>query len=238
MKAMVLAAGKGSRLGQLTATQPKPMMRIGGMPILERNVRLLVEHGFKDLVINLHCLPDVITQYFANGARFGASITYSYEQELLGTAGALRRVESYFDDDFLVLYGDNITTCDLSALMRWHRKSGAKLTVGVFERPDPLSSGIVELDSDGRIIRFLEKPRPDEAFSCWVSAGILAVAVAAMKYIPERMPSDFGRDVIPGLISSGEPVYGYRMKEPSWWIDTPEDYDRTRRAFESGRARM
>src|ERR1700676_2990811 len=116
MRAFVLAAGEGRRLRPLTERVPKPMIEIRGRPILEHNVRLLVRHGFDDITINTHYLPDVVTAHFGDGRKFGARISYSHEDELLGTAGALNAVRARFDETFAVLYGDNLTTCDLSRL--------------------------------------------------------------------------------------------------------------------------
>jgi NDP-sugar pyrophosphorylase family protein len=235
LKALVLAAGQGSRLRPLTLDRPKPMIEIAGAPILEHNVRRLVSHGFTQIVINLHYLPDTIEDYFGNGSRFGATISYSFEDELLGTAGALKKVEDRFqDDDFLVIYGDNLTTCDFSDLMRTHRAKQAILTMALHRREDPRSSGIVGLDNEGRITRFLEKPSVEQVFSQWVNAGALALSPAILDVIPAGRFSDFGRDILDGLVRGGYPIYGYQMDGRIWWIDSLEDYQATRAAFEDG----
>ena len=104
---MVLAAGRGSRLRPRTDTTPKPMIPFAGRPMLEYNVRLLAQPGFDEMVINLYHLPEVIQDYFGDGADWGVKITYSLEKELLGTAGAVKRVADFFDEPFLVYYGDN-----------------------------------------------------------------------------------------------------------------------------------
>ena len=231
MKAMLLAAGEGSRLSPLTQNKPKPMLEIGGVPILEHNVRLLVRAGVDHIVINLHHCPDAITEHFGDGSRFGVHITYSHEPVLLGTAGGLKNVESVFEsDDFFLVYGDNLTTMDLLRLSSLHRQRAATLTMALFERENPQASGIVEIDAADRIVRFLEKPQADQIFSRWVNAGFLVLSPRVLSFIPPAGPADFGHDVFGALLSGGEPLYGYRMSEPLWWIDSIADYERTRTA--------
>lgn len=227
MKAMILAAGEGTRLRPLTQSKPKPMLSIAGAPILEHNVRLLAAHGVRDIIINLHHCPDAITGYFGDGSRFNVRIQYSYEEQLLGTAGALKRVAHLFEEDFFLVYGDNLTTCNLSALLQLHKARSAALTMALFERDDPRASGIVGVDDNGRITRFLEKPRADQIFSHWVNAGYLVLHPSVLDLIPPQGVSDFGRDVFEPLIELRKPVYGYRMSEGLWWIDSLADYERT-----------
>ncbi|HEV3153081.1 MAG TPA: nucleotidyltransferase family protein [Candidatus Baltobacteraceae bacterium] len=229
---MILAAGEGSRLRPLTLTRPKPMIPVAGTPILEYNVRLLAEHGVRDLTINLHHQPEVITEYFGDGSRFGVKIRYSYEPELLGTAGAVAAVRDLFEEDFLLVYGDNLSDCNLTALLELHFDRRAALTMALYRREDPQASGIVGVDDDGRVTQFLEKPRPDQVFSNWVNAGYLAISPSVAGAIPSGRPSDFGRDVFGALLDAGRPVYGYRMTEQLWWIDSLADYERTQRQFE------
>lgn len=228
---MVLAAGEAQRLRPLTDNLPKPMLSIAGRPILEHNVRLLVQHGVADIIINVHHCADVIRAHFLNGSRFGARIIYSEEPILLGTAGAVKLLESEFTSTFLVVYGDNLTDCDIGKFVAWHRERGAQATIALFNREDVQNSGVVEVDAQDRVKRFVEKPRPEEVFSHWVNAGILVLEPSVLQSIPVGF-SDFGRDVLPRLINSDSPVYGYRMSEQLWWIDSPEDYDRTRQMLD------
>ena len=231
MRALILAAGEGSRLRPLTEHVPKPMLEIAGRPILEHNVRLLARHGIHDIVINLHHHPEVVIDYFRDGAQFGVAISYSYEPELLGTAGGLNPIRASLTSTFLVLYGDNLSTCNIGNLLAVHERSAAVATVALFEREDVAASGIVGLDRDDRITRFLEKPRPEAVFSHWVNAGILALEPSALEAIPRAGFSDFGRDVLPKLLASGGKISGYRMTEELWWIDSLSDYERTRSAL-------
>jgi NDP-sugar pyrophosphorylase family protein len=232
MIALVLAAGRGERLRPHTDNMPKPMIRIGSKPILQHNVELLVAAGIRDIVINLHHHPDSITEYFGDGNAFGARITYALEPALLGTAGAARNVAGRIGGrDFLVVYGDNLSTIDLEKLIALHREREAALTMALFHRDDTAASGIVDTDDDGRITRFLEKPQPHEVFSHWVNAGYYAVAPSVLDVIPPGVPSDFARDVLPELLRRNARLYGYRMSEQLWWIDSLADFERTEREF-------
>jgi mannose-1-phosphate guanylyltransferase len=232
MKAMLLAAGEGARLRPLTDKIPKPMLALGGRPILESNVKLLAAHGVRDIAINLHHQPQAITDHFGDGSAYGVRIRYSYEPELLGTAGAVKAMEHFFDDTFYVLYGDNLTDCDLGRLLALHRLNESRLTMALFHRENATASGIAQCAEDGRILKFVEKPREGDVFSPWVNAGALALEPAVLARIPREGPSDFGRDVVPALLAAQERVYGYKMTENLVWIDSPEDYRRAQQAVE------
>jgi NDP-sugar pyrophosphorylase family protein len=238
LKAMLLAAGEGRRLGSMTLDRPKPMLEIAGRPILEHNIRFLSRHGIRELIVNLHHCPEAVTQYFGDGASSGIRISYSYEPTLLGTAGAVKNVSDHFADTFIVMYGDNLTTCDLSRLIDFHKRKSGIATVALFYREDATSSGIAEIGPNDRIVRFLEKPRADQVFSRWVNAGIFIMEPAVLDFIPKDCPSDFGRDVLPNLLAAGQPLYGYRMTEELWWVDSQEDLERTRRSFEASKSTL
>ena len=254
MKAMLLAAGKGTRLYPLTASLPKPMLPVGGKPILEHNLALLARHGFTDVVINLHYWPEVITGHFGDGSRWGVNITYSFERELLGTAGAVKNVESRFQETFLVMYGDNLSRCDLTELWEYHRfpgrgvqlnaptrktmdhrRKGGIGTVTVFEIDDPIHSGLVDVAEDGRIRRFVEKPSSAEIFGNTVNAGIYVLEPRVLGYIPAGAFCDFARDVFPRLLNEGEALYAYHTEEPVAGLDTGEMYQRAVAAVNEGR---
>ena len=234
MKAMILAAGQGTRLAPLTASLPKCMIPIGGMPLLEHTLIRLRDHDISEVIVNLYHQPDVIPAYFGDGSQWGVRITYSLEEELLGTAGGVKQAAWFFDEPFFVLYGDNLSTCDLSRLARKHGQRGAMATMALYQRDDPSSSGIAETNAEDRIVRFEEKPRPQEVFSKWVNAGIYLLNPEILDLIPAGQPCDFGREVFPRLLSQGGALYSYRMPkdEGLWWIDTPADLARVQRAFE------
>ena len=232
-KAMLLAAGQGTRLRPLTENISKCMMAIAGRPVLEHNIEWLKKFGVADIVINLHYLPEAVMNHFGDGSRLGVRITYSLERELLGTAGAVKNVAWFFDGPFFVWYGDNLSTCRLDRLWQSHRATGGVATIALHYREDPTQSGIVGLDDNDRVVRFLEKPRADQIFSHWVNAGILLLERNVLDQIAPEAQKDFGRDVFPALLAEGAAVYGYRMTEDEglWWIDTAADLERVQSAF-------
>jgi len=229
MHAMILAAGRGTRLGRMTAVTPKPMIALGGKPILEHTLGWLRRNGIRDIVINLHHHGERIRSYFGNGSRFGVRLCYSVESELLGTAGALVPVRDRFTSTFLVVYGDNLFDCDVRRLVAWHRDRGAMATMALHERADARQSGVVRLDEGSRIVGFVEKPGAARAFSGLVNAGLLVFEAGMLAAIPGDRPSDLSYDVIPHLLREGRRLYGYVVREPEcvFPVDTPEDYART-----------
>jgi len=225
MKAILLAAGMGTRLRPLTEPTPKCMIPIGSKPLLEHNINWLRNYGVTDILINLHYLPHVITDHFGDGSKLGVKITYSLEKEILGTAGGVKKVADFFDGTFLVWYGDNLSTCDVSHMADFHRAKGGLATIALYQREDVTQSGIVGLDGADRILRFLEKPRLKQVFSHWVNAGILILEPEVLEFIPVDGKPDFGHDIFPLLLTKNQPLYGYKMSsgEKLWWVDTPED---------------
>ena len=219
MKVVLLAAGKGTRLRPLTDEMPKVMIPIAGKPILEHHVEHLAGAGIREIFINLHHLPERITSYFGDGARWGVRIRYSFEPEVLGTAGAVKKLEGELRGaPFLVVYGDNYLELDLSGFIEASAASEGVGTIAVFEKVDVNGSGILELGKDDEVVRFKEKPAPDEVFSHWVSAGLFYFRTAIFEYIPSGY-SDFGLDVIPRLFHDGGRLFARRFKGGVWAID-------------------
>jgi mannose-1-phosphate guanylyltransferase/phosphomannomutase len=217
MRALILAAGEGTRLRPLTLERPKPMLPIGGRPILEHLIALLRRHGVTEIAINLHYRPDAILDHFGSGDSFGVSLTYSHEENLLGSAGAARRLAWFFDGPFLVLYGDVLTDLDLSALVNRHRATGAAVTLALYRVADPSRCGIVELTDDNRIRRFIEKPRPEQTFSDLANAGVYVVEPSVLAGVPAGRPFDFGLDLFPRLLERDFPLYGFCL--PGYILD-------------------
>jgi len=226
----VLAAGTGSRLAPLTDSVPKPMVALGGAPILEHNVRTLAAAGYRELIVNLHHLPAVVVDHFGNGAGWGVHIDWSVEPTLLGTAGALlAREERLRERTFLVVYGDNLLECDVVSPLAAHLRAGATATVGTIERPDPGASGVVDTDAGGWVRRFVEKPGANVTGPAPVSAGVLVCEPRVLDYVPPTPPSDIGRDVLPALLAAGEPVRAVPLDGTIRWIDTPADLEAAER---------
>jgi mannose-1-phosphate guanylyltransferase len=233
LKAVLLAAGLGKRLGFLTASVPKPLLEVHGKPILLHNIELCRSHGIYELFINTHYQASKIRDFLGHGKRFGVSITYSYERELLGTAGALNNFKPNLQDSpFFVIYADNISDLDLRAIYHYHQLEQGIATVALYEKRNVSISGIAVLGEQGRIIQFIEKPSPEQEVSHLVNAGIYVLSPKIFEYIPSGF-SDFGADIFPRLISKGEGFYGMVMKGKVEAIDTLELYDETRRSDET-----
>jgi NDP-sugar pyrophosphorylase family protein len=229
MRALVLAAGVGGRLRHYTDDRPKPMLEIGGEPILGYNLAMLAAAGFDEVVVNLHYLPGVVRAYVGDGARWNLRVTYSEEPELRGTAGALIPVaERFAQATFAIVFGDNVAELDLRDMLARHRERGALATIAVWHRADVENSGVAELDASDRILRFVEKPAPGETSSHWVNAGFVIAEPALLGAIPRERPSDLGRDVFPSVLGDARGVFAYRMSGGLWWFDRVEDYEAAR----------
>ena len=234
---MLLAAGRSTRLAGLTGELPKPMLPIGGRPLMEYTVLQLARAGVSDIMINLHHRGEAVPAYFGDGTRFGVRLHYSFESELLGTAGAIRQCRGFFEDGpFFVLYGDNLTTCSLDRLAAHHERCAGLGTIALFWRDDVTPHSAAAIDHDTRVTGFIEKPRPEEAPSHWISAGVIVFEPRVLDQIPSTVPCDLGFDVFPRLLARGERLYGYCMsgQEGLWWIDTPEHYQRTGELWSDG----
>lgn len=224
MEGMILAAGEGRRLRPLTNHLPKPMLPVGGRPLLEHIITHLRDCGLTSLAINLNYLPNAVMDYFGDGQRWGVNLHYSVEESLLGSAGGVKRMAGFFTGPFLVYYGDLFTRADLRPMIDFHRKSGAIATIGLYRVPDPWNRGIVQLDITGRIVRFVEKPPRKQAFSNLANAGIYVLEPEVLNWIPSGQVYDFGYDVFPSLLADREPMAGYIIDAPLIDIGLPEKY--------------
>jgi len=217
MRAMIMAAGVGSRLMPLTAELPKPMVPVANRPLMENIVGLLARHGITEIIANLHCHGPVIKEYFGDGSRFGVSLQYSEEKELLGTAGGVRRCEWFLDDTFVVMSGDALTDVDLTGLIKAHKEKKALATIALKQMEEVEHYGVVIVDEDGLIRSFQEKPRREEALSRLVNTGIYVFEREIFDYIPEGEFYDFGRQVFPHLVRIKAPFYGHAIDR--YWCD-------------------
>ncbi len=222
-KAMILAAGKGTRLRPLTNRMPKAMVPVDGRPLLEYTIELLREHGVRDIAVNLHTHADSITEHFGDGSRFGVSLTYSFEPELLGTAGAVKKLEEYFSDGpFYVVYGDVLTRLDLGSLLEHHRDCGAMATIALHQTEELARCGVVRQDENGWITRFTEKPGIGVTPGAWANAGIYVVEPLLLQRMGAEAPQDFGRDVFPNVAEDGGKLAGFRSDAVFWDVGSTE----------------
>ncbi|MBC7294298.1 MAG: NDP-sugar synthase, partial [Thermoleophilia bacterium] len=208
MKAVVMAGGQGTRLRPLTSNQPKPMVPVVNKPAVQHILELLSRHGFTDVVMTLAFLPRLIRNYFGDGSSLGMHIEYSLEDTPLGTAGSVRLAKDLLDDTFLVISGDALTDFDLTSIISFHRAREAMVTIALKSVENPLEFGVVIVDEEGRIQRFLEKPGWGQVFSDTVNTGIYVMEPEVLDHIPEGQPYDFSHDVFPKLFDLHKPLYG------------------------------
>ncbi|OZH53896.1 mannose-1-phosphate guanyltransferase [Hydrocoleum sp. CS-953] len=239
MKAMILAAGKGTRVRPITYRIPKPMIPILQKPVMEFLVELLRLHGVEQIMVNVSHLAKEIEDYFRDGQKFGVDIAYSFEGriedgnligEALGSAGGMKRIQDfypYFDDTFIVLCGDALIDLDLTAALKWHKEKGSMATVIMksIPREQVSSYGVVVTDETGRIQSFQEKPKVEEALSTDINTGIYIFEPEVLDYIPSGVEFDIGSQLFPKLVEIGAPFYGVAMdfewvdigKVPDYW---------------------
>jgi mannose-1-phosphate guanylyltransferase/phosphomannomutase len=218
VKALVMAGGEGTRLRPMTANQPKPLLPVANKPIMEHVLRLLKRHGFTETVITVQFFAPLVRNYFGDGEDFGMSLQYATEEMPLGTAGSVKNAEDALrSGPFLVISGDALTDIDLSAMVAFHKKQGALVTVGLARVPDPLEFGIVIADDEGRIQRFLEKPTWGQVFSDTVNTGIYVMEPEVLAEVPEGEQADWSGDVFPRLLKAGAPLYGW--VSDGYWQD-------------------
>jgi len=218
MRAMILAAGVGSRLDPLTRNVPKPLVPILNRPVMEYLVDLLKRHGFTEIMVNLHYLGDHIENYFGNGEKWGVKIHWSREDKLWGDAGSVKRVEEFFQNEpFLVIGGDDLTDMDLSRLLKTHKDKGALATIALSLVDDPSEYGIVLMNEDGRITRFLEKPKGEVIFSNTANTGVYIFQPEIFELIPRGVFYLFGKQVFPRLLDQHLPLFGHLTA--AYWKD-------------------
>jgi len=225
MKAMVLAAGVGSRLEPLTSAVPKPLVPIANTPVMEHIVKLLAKHGIKDIIANLHYLPEQIKDYFKDGHDLGINVRFIQEKELTGDAGGVRACKDFLGTEtFIVLMGDLVTDADLTKIIKEHKAKKAIATIALKQVPDVQHFGVAVQDEQGYITGFQEKPAPKDALSDMASAGIYVLEPEVFDHIPEHGVYGFGRQLFPTLIEKGLPVYGSTIE--TYWSDvgTHEQY--------------
>lgn len=225
MKGIILVGGRGTRLRPLTFDRPKPLVPVVNRPFLEYQLDLLRRYGVDDVILCVNYQAKKLMRHFADGDRFGLNIRYAAEDEPLGTAGALKNAAALLDSGpVVVLNGDILTDLDLGQVFRTHKESGAWVTLTLVEVDDPTRYGLVLLDRQGRVQRFLEKPSWDEVTARTINAGIYVLEPSVFDHIPAGREVSVERETYPQLLSRGIPVQGHVAH--SYWLDigTPDKY--------------
>ncbi len=229
MKAILVAGGEGTRLRPLTYHTPKPLLPLCDRPIIVYQIELCRKHGIRDIVINLHYLADSLETYLGDGSQLGVRISYSHERDALGTAGAVKLAEPFFDGESMIVFnGDVLTDLDLSRLLALHRERRAVATLTTTEVHDPTPFGLIVSDASGRIDRFLEKPSREEALRFgdrfFINAGTYVLEPEIFATVPTGTNWSFERQVFPGLLAAGKPLFAFHGK--AYWRDvgSPPSY--------------
>ena len=219
MKAVVMAGGEGSRLRPLTINHPKPMVPIANRPVMGHTIELLKRHGIDEVVATLQYRADDIQNFFGDGSNAGVTMHYSIESRPLGTAGSVKFSEKYLsrDEPFLIISGDALTDFNLTEIVDFHKRVGAAVTITLYRVPNPLEYGVINIDGQGRIERFLEKPSWGEVISDTVNTGIYVISPEVLDEIEPGTPFDFSKDLFPALMKRGAPMYGFIAND--YWCD-------------------
>ncbi len=240
MRAMILAAGFGTRLQPFTNTIPKALVPVAGRPLIEYGLLFLRSHGIEEVVINLHHLGEKIRTALGDGSMYGLRITYSPEDPLLETGGGIKNAQPFLDGDtFVVLNCDTIIDLDLNALVTRHRQTRAVATLVL--RPDPEAAryGILEIDASGRIRRFLGQPTEvSEPLSPYMFTGLQILEPRVFDFMPEVKPFSTTREMYPQMLHAGEPLYGFIHTGPWMVVDDTTGLARATQAVIAGQVRL
>ena len=222
MQALVLVGGKGTRLQPLTTEIPKPILTLVDRPFLSYMIEWLASHGVDEVVLACGFLPDQLQEVLGDGGEGGPRLRYLVEPEPLGTAGAIKFAAPYLDERFFALNGDVLTDLDLTALWRFHEERNARISLGLYPVEDPSNYGLVDLEGDGSVLDFHEKPDPGHVGSGLISAGAYVIEREVLNLVQEERNVSIEREVFPRLVGDG--LYGLRLD--GYWKDigTPERY--------------
>ncbi len=239
MKAVIIAGGFGTRMRPLTYNRPKPVVTVANRPFVIHQIELLKRYGITDIILNLHYLPSNMELILGDGRDLGVKISYSIEKTPLGTAGAVKNAENLFDNEPLIVFnGDILTDIDISELIKFHKKNGARATIALTEVEDPTPYGLVLTDDSGRAIRFLEKPSWEQVTVKNINAGIYVLDPSVFNDVPSDKPYSFERELFPGLLEKGEKVYA--LVSEAYWMDigSPQKYMQAHKDILNGEVRV
>lgn len=227
MKAVILIGGLGTRLRPLTCNLPKAVVPILNRPFIAHLINYLKKHGINDIILAMGYRPDPIQEYLGDGKDLGVHITYVIENAPLGTSGAIKNVEQFLDDTFVVFNGDIITGIDLTSMIGQHRQLKPAVSIALTPVDNPTIYGVVETDDRGMVRRFVEKPPADQVTTNMINAGIYIIEHDVLDLIPEAKHSMFENYLFPKLLEMGKPILSF--PSDAYWIDigTPEKYLKT-----------
>ena len=213
-----MAGGEGSRLRPLTIGRPKPMVPVVNKAVIGHIFDLLKHHGITEVIVTLRYMASAIQDFFDDGSTIGMKITYSVEEQPLGTAGSVKNAARYLGDEtFIVISGDALTDIDLQELVKIHHERGALASITLTRVPNPLEFGVIVTDEEGRVTQFLEKPSWGEIISDTVNTGIYVLEPEVLSQIPDNTQFDFAGELFPRMLADGQALYGY--VSDGYWCD-------------------
>lgn len=234
MHLVIIAGGKGTRLGLKDI--PKPMIEIGGKPLLEHQINLAKKHGIKDIYILSGHLADNIVNYFGDGSKWDVNITHIVEKQPLSTAGAVKQLEDEIKDRFMVFYGDVVFDIDLKCFINFDSMFNSIATIVVHPNDHPYDSDLIEINDENIVTAFHSKPHSEyKYYRNLVNAAVYILSPKIFRYIPEDKATDFGKNIFPLLLESGETIAAYKTAEYLKDIGTLERFEKVNSAFMSGK---
>jgi NDP-sugar pyrophosphorylase family protein len=238
IKAFILAGGKGARLRPLTLHTPKPIVPLANIPFLFFQIDHVKRARITEIILSLSYQPRKIHDLFGDGMKYGVTMRYTHEDQPLGTAGALKGAEHLIDDTTIVLNGDVLTDTDLCDVLQYHREKKADATIVLARVMNPTGYGLVEVDRNGHVVQFTEKPAEDEITGDTINAGIYILERSVLERIPAHGPHSFERDIFPRLLNEGARFFAYLTR--SYWQDigSPQKYLEAHYGIISGRMRL
>ena len=229
-QAVILAGGYGTRLYPLTQTRAKSLLPVVGVPLIHRIVRYLEKNGFNQIIVTLNNFSDQIKESFREFDT-PAEIIFSEESVPLGTAGSVKNAKKHISGTFLVMQGDSLTNIDLAGAEKFHFEQKAMATILLQERKEVKGFGVVDIDGESNVSRFVEKPSISGGGPRLISTGLYLLDAKTLDYIPEEKPYDFAKDLFPSLLRMGAKLKGVPVE--GYWIDigTPNAYREANQSF-------
>lgn len=235
MQAVILAGGKGTRLNSLNAQVAKPMMPIGGKPLLEHQIELLRSNGVTEIIILVNHLKESIQEYFHDGSKWGVNIAYYEESTPLGTVGGVKAIEDQITGDFLLIYGDVMFDMDLNRFVQFHQKHNSECTLVLHPNDHPYDSDLVEIDTNERITAFHSKPHEEgRYYRNLVNAGVYLFSKKVFQFLEKDKKADFGKDIFPNIINHIK-MFGYNTSEYLKDMGTPDRLEKVNGDYLSGK---
>jgi NDP-sugar pyrophosphorylase family protein len=228
MKALILAGGKGTRLRPLTVYTPKPIVPFLNQPFLLYQLNILRRAGIEDITLSLSYQPDKIEQILGDGSDYGVNLSFVTEPSPMGTGGAYKYAADGFRETTVVFNGDILTDVDIAKIVRFHEEKKAEATIVLTPVENPSAYGLVETEADGKVLRFLEKPKPEELAELStnnINAGIYVLEPGVLDIIPKGENRSFEYNVFPDLLAKEKSFYAYILQKNYWRdIGNPKSY--------------